>query len=383
MSPSADRLRTVERGIKGMGLALARRLFRPRHTAPLHPDAVRRILIIRQHNQLGDMLCATPLMRAVRARFPMATIALLTSPVNHAVMLHHPALDEVILFDKRTFLEKGRLHAVRLFRFVRDLRKWRFDLVLVPATVSMSATSDLLAYVTGAPWRIGVGSLEGKENPSAFFYTEAVPLAWAGKGDVHQTVRNLDVARGLGLSDPGKSLSMALTQEEREHARSRWFLAQNKPVVAFHVGAGKVPNRWPAERFVSVITTAVSDLGVDVIMISGPMDELPVRGVTDGLSVPYKLITNESIRAVASCLSWVQLLVSNDTGVMHVGAAVGIPVLSIFGPTDPGQWAPVGPQHCCVKSTTVDITDIRVEEVVATMRAMLRSTGATAGRNVS
>ncbi|CAG0984076.1 partial ADP-heptose--LPS heptosyltransferase 2, partial [Anaerolineae bacterium] len=379
MSPAPGHLRRMERGVKGMALALARALFRQRHSDPIRPGAVRRILVIRQHNQLGDMLCATPLLRALRSRYPEAFIALMTSPVNHAVMLHHPALNETILFDKREFLSGGRIHPLRLVRFLRSLRTRRFDLALVPATVSMSATSDILAYVSGARWRIGVGSLEGKANPSAFFYTESVRLSWAGQSAVHQTVRNMEVARSLSLPDPGPDLNLALTLEEREHALKTGPPRDGRKRIAFHVGAGKVPNRWPAERYASIINIVVRELGFDVIMVSGPMDGEPVLAVHSALAVGVQLIENESIRKVASCLSVVDLLVSNDTGIMHVGAAVGVPVLSLFGPTDPGQWAPVGPRHRYIKGGFGDIRDITAEEVLRNIKEMAGSTGAPAG----
>jgi ADP-heptose:LPS heptosyltransferase len=243
----------------------------------------------------------------------------------------------------------------------------------------MSATSDILAYASGARWRIGPGSLEGKANPTAFFYTTAMDLAWEGKGSVHQTTRNLEIARLLDLPSVDGRLNIELTQDERTRSKCKWFQGRTRKTIAFHVGAGKVPNRWPAEKFIELIQTVHSSMGVDVFLISGPMDGEPVRTVKDGLGVQVQVIDNESIRSVASCLAEVALLVTNDTGVMHVGAAVGVPVLSLFGPTDPEQWAPVGPQHRYMKSESGDISDIRVEDVIRNIEAMLGSTGARPG----
>jgi ADP-heptose:LPS heptosyltransferase len=381
MKPVAERLHRFERGAKVGLLGLARTIFRARRFDPIQPDAVGRILVIRQHNQLGDMLCVTPLLRALRARYPQAFIALLTSPVNHAVMTHHPAIDTTIQFDKREFLHHGRLHPLRLMGFIRFLRRQRFDLALVPVTVSMSATSDLLAYASGARWRIGAARLEGRENPSAFFYTVGVDLAWQGKGPVHQTTRNMDIARVTNIPSIDGGLNMSLTGEERARAAQKWFQGRSRKVVAFHVGAGKAPNRWPSEGFAQVIETVHRTLGMDIFLISGPMDRDPVQAVQNKLTVPVQLIENESIRSVASCLAEVALLVTNDTGVMHVGAAVGVPVLSLFGPTDPEQWAPLGPMHRYMKSGSGNIADIRVDSVLKNIEAMLGSTGARSGRS--
>jgi len=112
------------------------------------------------------------------------------------------------------------------------------------------------------------------------------------------------------------------------------------------------------------------------LLISGPMDEGPVSDVVERLSVRYYLLERQKIRIIASCLASADLLVSNDTGIMHVGAASGVPVLSLFGPTDPRQWAPCGTRHRYIQSRSGDIGSIAVEEVAETARRMLRNTGA-------
>ncbi|MCC6398974.1 MAG: hypothetical protein IT282_18315 [Bacteroidetes bacterium] len=142
------------------------------------------------------------------------------------------------------------------------------------------------------------------------------------------------------------------------------------------MGAGKLPNRWPAGSFVELINTISSETEATPAIISGPMDDGPVQEVVSRLDCEYYLIEKQSIRSVASCLAAVDLLVSNDTGIMHVGAAVGTPVLSLFGPTDPAQWAPCGIQNRYIVSRSGDMNDIHVSEVLAQVRDMLRKAGA-------
>jgi heptosyltransferase III len=341
--------------------------------SPLDPARVQSLLVVRQHNQLGDMLCAVPLLRALRHKFPSARILLVTSPVNNDVMRHHRLLDGVVNFDKREFLQDGRLHLLRLREYVRSLRSNRFDLAIVPSTVSMSMTSDLLSFLSGARTRIGPDSLEGARNPGRFFHTVRVPLSWKDTPGRHQTLRNLDICQGLGLGEPDLSLELTLLPEEKEEGLSEVsaLRAGARKVVAFHAGAGKVPNRWPAEGFRKVIETLAGNDGVRTVIIKGPMDEEPVKTLVSGLSVPYYLVEKRSIREVASVLASVDLLISNDTGVMHVGAASGTPVLSLFGPTDPRQWAPVGPQNRYLKGESGNISDISVESVLGAARQML------------
>jgi ADP-heptose:LPS heptosyltransferase len=142
------------------------------------PGPSPRIFVVRQHNQLGDMLCVVPLLRALRLRYPDSHISLLASPVNYEPMLGNRFVDEVIDFDKREFVGKEGGSLFHFPGFVLRLRKKRFDIAVVPSTVSASFTSDLLAYLSGAPVRIGARSIQGVTNPSAFFLTVQMDLDW-------------------------------------------------------------------------------------------------------------------------------------------------------------------------------------------------------------
>ncbi len=320
------------------------------------------------------MLCVVPLLRALRKAYPSASLALLTSPVNDEIMRGNRYLDETLNFDKREFLTRGEVHPGRLLRFMRMLRDRSFDMVLVPATVSMSFTSDLLAFMTAAPVRLGPATLEGRENPSAFVYTHRMALDWSGDPARHQTLRNLDIARDLGLPSVDLSLEITLTQAEKARGRElvTGLREGRRPVVAMHVGAGKAPNRWPAARFAQLAEDLTRETGAAIIVTAGPMDEEAVRQIELTLGENVYLIQNQPVRYVASVLAEVDLLVSNDTGIMHIGAAVGAPVLSLFGPTSPEQWAPLGKLHRCLKGEGGRIEAITGAEVLATALAMLQ-----------
>jgi len=293
--------------------------------------------------------------------------------VNHAVMKHHRLLDDVINYDKGEFLRNGRIRFGALRDFRRTLRVHAFDLAIVPATVSMSLTSDILAYFSGARWRIGPGSLEGKGNPGAFLYTHPVDLSWADTPDRHQTLRNIDVCRGLSVNTSNLELEMTLLPEEMERGAREVaaIRAGVHTLVAFHAGAGKVPNRWPPESFAGLIRELYCRRGARIVIVKGPMDNEPVEHLTSMLGVPYYLIENRSIREIASILSLANLLISNDTGIMHVGAAAGSPVLSLFGPTSPNLWAPPGAKHRYIGSPTGVISDIPVSTVLEAALQML------------
>ena len=367
------RLPQAERRWKAGFAAVLRSLLRTRSASPPHPNQVRRVLIIRQHNQLGDMLCVVPLLRAVRQFAPSAHVTLLASPENASPMQHHRYLDDLILFDKRQFLTRWGIRPVRLVRFLENLHKRNFDVVIIPATVSMSFTSDFLGWVTGAPWRVGARSLEGRANPAGVFHTLVRDLDWRGK-ESHQVMRNWEVAADF-LPVPHE-LAHEITLTKLEVAEGKSLIdsyLQNSPgAVVLHPGAGKPANRWPVDRFARLAEYFLRETPLCVLVTAGPMDSAEHSYLEKALGNRVKFIVNEPVRRVASILLHCKLIVSNDTGIMHLGAAVGTPLLSLFGPTDPKQWAPLGPKNRYLLAEGGNLENLGFEEVRQVAGSMLQ-----------
>ncbi len=366
--------RRLERYLKHLMLSLLKGLVSSQQPPDLASRPFKRILVVRQHDQLGDMLCVVPLLRGLRKRYPDAYITLMTSPVNHDVMLNNPYVDRIIRYDKKEFLGRFRVKGGKFISFVKNLRREKFEMAIVPSTVSTSATSDLVAYLSGAVYRIGAGEINGVGNPSGIFFNFPVNLRWDESGHRHQTLRNLDIAHGLWLNVTDLSSKIRLKEDESTGAKA--FLTEKHltpgAFVSFHPGAGKPSNRWEAERFAEVATRLYAEFGIAIAVTRGSMDDEPVATMQSRLSIPYQLIENKSIRQVAAILSLARLVVSNDTGIMHVAAAVGTPVLSLFGPTDPEQWAPIGTKHRYIVGKDGNMGSISVEEVVELAKEMLR-----------
>jgi ADP-heptose:LPS heptosyltransferase len=289
-------------------------------------------------------------------------------------MLGNRYVDEVINFDKREFVGKEGGSLLHFPGYVRRLRKKRFDIAVVPSTVSTSFTSDLLAFLSGAPIRIGAGSMQGVQNPSGFFFTHPRDLDWRGRKGYHQVRRNMDIWPECFSEET--DLTLEITLREDELARGKSFLQrlshQAPRVVVYHPGAGKVPNRWPADLFARLADELSFSVPVSTVITSGLMDDEPVRAMIGALHTPFEVIKNQPIREVASALRFADLVVSNDTGIMHIAAAVGTPVLSLFGPTDPGEWAPTGEKHRYIRGEDNQIVKIPFDAVLKTANEMLR-----------
>jgi len=299
----------------------------------------------------------------------------MASPVNEEIMLRNRSLDEVLVFKKERYLRRWGLRIGNAVKDLREIRSRKYELAVVPSTVSTSLTSDFLAYLSGARFRIGARSLDGEKNPSGFLFTQPVDLDWRELPERHQTLRNADIMGSYTYLPEDLSHEITLGEEEERWGRNQvaeWKGGMRK-AIAIHPGAGKVCNRWPSERFAEVAEMLSREFEALVVITAGPMDDEEVELVENASSVNIQVVHNKPIRRVASILKYMDLVVSNDTGIMHVAAGVGTPVLSLFGPTDPRQWAPLGEIHRYIKSETSDMGEISVSHVMRIAREMLRA----------
>ena len=350
---------------------VARFLFAPGRVPPI-PRSVRGILVVRQHDQLGDMLCVVPTLKALREAYPGASITLVASPVNYEIMLGHPRLDRVLLYDKRAV---GSSPAA-LARFREELRATHYDIAIVPSTVSISLTSGLIARFSGARVRIGPGRLEHRENPAAFLYTHPVDLDWSETPLRHQTLRNADILRPLriGVSEP--ACEIGLTAGEREKgirllAGLREEIDRRSPVIGLHPGAAKPGNRWPPERFAELARKLHSEFRCAFAVTIGPRDEEVHGRLRALLDMPHRFIAGEPIRTVAGVIDNLDAYISNDTGPLHIAGALSPPVLGLFGPTDPRVWAPPGKKNRHLAAPDGKIDSLGVDDVFAVARTLL------------
>ena len=217
---------------------------------PPDPASVRRLLVIRQHNQMGDMLLAVPAFRGIRKKFPNARITLLAGDINSSVMRNNPFIDEVVTWSKK----RNRRDPLAFLRFLRGLRRERFDLLIVLNTVSFSVTSMLLGAASGASWRAGSSSAPFGSDLTSRYYHLELPLP--GEEELalmHESEHNLYPLRALGIDE--QDLSSVLVPLDWEERGCGEFIAAafgDGTFTVIHPGAGKVQNIWPPERFAEV-----------------------------------------------------------------------------------------------------------------------------------
>ena len=329
-----------------------------------------RILVIRQHNQMGDMMLAIPAFRAIRETYPGARIAVVSSRLNRGVLANSPYVDDVFTYDKRS--------PVRSSGLVGRLRAQRFDLAIVLHTVSFSFTSIALAVLSGARVRIGSTSRRVGDSLTGSYLNLTLPLPGdAELATMNEAEHNLYPLRAVGITTADISpLLVPGPENERwaEDAAARCW-RDGTTRLAVHPGAGKVENIWPPARWAAVVDALSRDRALSLAIIEGPADAEAVRAFQAACRVPGTVIRGRPILDVAALFRRADLVLCNDTGVMHVAAAARARVLAVFGPTDPLRWAPRCEGLEIVRSPGGKLLDLEADEVAARAREVLEERG--------
>ncbi len=326
----------------------------------------KKILVVRQHNQLGDLLACMSVFRALKEKYPSSELSVIVSPANKDALHKNKFIDELFVFDKNKMLSFGYLKQLILF-----LRK-NYDLAVVPVTVSISFTSNLLCRIAKATIRIGPNSLSGKVNSSAFLFDRRINLDWRKYPDANVSDFSLDILRPFGITTENFSSEISYDEKDETEAKEfiQSFTRKNGKIIGLHVGAGKPPNRWSYENFISLINLLEADYQ-PIVYLTGSSDDLElINVILSGIIPETKLFLNKEIPEVAALIAQSDLFITNDTGIMHVAGTTPIPQISIFGPTNPFNWAPIGKQKHFLRNSDL-IDDVTVDEVFSLCKKLL------------
>jgi lipopolysaccharide heptosyltransferase II len=275
-----------------------------------------RILIVNA-NWLGDVLFSTPALRALRKKFPEAHLACLAPARCAEVLRGNPHLDEVILCTDRDTV----LSWPEFARVAWKLRKKRFDTVLF---FHRSKTKALLARLAGIPERIGARSASG----------------------LHRTDETLGMLASLGIPDDGRAPEFIPSEEAR--SRSAALLAEagmagNDPFVVVHAGGNWDLKRWPAAHFTEWMRLFLEHFPHKVILCGTAAES----ALCDEIRRPFdvrrvvSLCGRTTLGELAAVLGRAELLLSNDSGPIHLAASQRTPLVGLFGPTSPERTGPV------------------------------------------
>ncbi len=295
--------------------------------------SVKKILVMR-YRFIGDTILTVPFLRNLRRAEPDAFIAWMVAPVSSDIVRGVPYVDELIEWDPATIHADSRgthraFHAK--FGFIRELRAKRFDKVYV---LKRSLSSALIAWLSGARERIGFDT-EGR----GFLLTKRVPY----RHDRHEVQNFLEVLRSDGIAVTDDFLEVWTTPGEEAAARAlleNEGVSPSETLAAIHPFSAVVERGWPLENFAE-LAAALAKSGCRVLVLGGPGDGERfgrVRHLFGENTVT--LVGKSTLRETAAILKKTSLFVGNDSGLMHVAAAAGTPMVAIFGPQSPVKFGP-------------------------------------------
>jgi lipopolysaccharide heptosyltransferase II len=290
-----------------------------------------RNILVMKPGAVGDLLQMTPVIRALKQYSPGAVITILVgSEATASLFRNNPRVSQTIVFD-RSGLHRSISAQCELWLM---LHSRRYDLVL------NFQRSNLKAWFLA----------------SAAFPCRVLVYHKAKDRTVHAVVNYLETLAPLGISPTDTGLELILDDASRAYARELFSSRglEGAPVVALNPGATHAVNRWPEARFAELADMIAGKLAGKVVIVGGP-DDIPLAEEIRTLSrtKPFSLAGRTSLLQLGAVLEKCSVLVSGDTGPLHLATAVGTKVVALFGAADPARTGPVGNGHRVIQAAGV------------------------------
>lgn len=337
----------------------------------MNPSASPRILVIRRDN-IGDLVCTTPAIAALRLRYPKGRIAVLVNTYNEAVLAGNPDIDSVYAYQKgkhrgaRSILS---VYADRL-RLLITLRRERFDYAIL-ATPGFSQQAFRFAQLIGPRHVVGYAA-QGGAHPGI-----DIALPYDRLTRAHEVEQVFALLQPLGIEgSPPSARVLPDVAETRETAEALSRLGpRGAPVVGIHISARRSRQQWPAENFAKLIRSLAQRHALRFLLLwspgdqdnpTHPGDDEKARAVLERCAgLPILACPTVTLSRLIAILSLCDCVVCADGGAMHLAAALAKPILCFFGDSPPERWRPWKTPHELLQPPSRDVRDLGVEEVAA------------------
>ena len=297
-------------------------------------------ILIRGTNWIGDAVMTLPAIAAIRNTFPRAKITILVKPWVADVFKFCPDVDDIMLYHQPG-VHDGMLGILRL---AGDLKERKFDTAIL---LQNAIEAAIISRLAGIPNRAGYNS-DGR----GFLLTHAVKRTKTVR-KLHQIDYYLEMVKALGCQPVGREAVLTLGKNaecQAERLLARHGLQDNRPLVGIAPGASYGPaKKWFPERFALVADRLIDAFSAQVMLFGSSADKESVAQVQQNAKFPLCTLagtTNltETMALIARC----RLFISNDSGLMHLAGAMGIPVIAIFGSTNPEATSPPGHKNMII-----------------------------------
>lgn len=290
---------------------------------------------------LGDLLCATPALRALQSRFPHAEITLIGLPWARELVDRLPYIDKFSLFPGYEGIIEVPFQPERTAKFLSEARAISYDLAIQmhgDGRISNGFVADLDAFVSLGYRRVVPDGSRGGVADSR------LTLTLPGDPDEHEVIRLLRLSAVLGAESADFRLEFPTTAAEEARAARLLapFASYAGPTIGLHVGAKDVTRRWPSRQFAALADLLCERHGARIVLTGSEAERDLTAAVRGAMRHPaLDIAARTDLGAFAALIGRLDLLVTNDTGASHFAAAAGTPSVVLFGPEPPGRWAPL------------------------------------------
>src|SRR5258705_5024731 len=333
-----------------------------------------RIAIVKL-SSLGDVIHALPVARALRRALPEAHLTWVVEAREYAILRDHPDLDAVVPVDTRLWRRliwrpagaRGVLG--KMGRLRTRIRRAAFDVAI---DLQGLIKSGLLTAYTGAPVRIGFSAARCRERMNALFHNRAVTPPATARHVVEQFL-SLLTPLGIMPGSPEFFLPVPAAAERRmDELLLKEGVKRGDRLVAVNPGAGRPDKRWPVENFRGLADRLATEAGARLLVLWGPDEAHMAREIALGLPGASALLAPPTdLGELTALLRRCRLMIANDTGPLHLAAALGTPCLGLFGPTSAERKGPYGPACRGLPRPDASMEGLSVSQAFDAARAVL------------
>ena len=343
------------------------------------------ILIVKL-SAIGDVIHTLPALNALRKYYPGARITWLVEEDSSALVKGHPAVDQVLVSKRKRWV-KGFLgpspwnNVKEIYRFIKRLRGTRYDLVI---DFQALLKSGVLIALTRGRRKIGFGKGMEHQEFSYIFLNERIP---AVDMDKHALLRNMMLLDALGIPSGDIEYNLPVQDQDRELVDSLLLqhgIGNSKLLVAINPVAKWNSKQWDNLRFAELADQLVNQYEASVVFTGSQPDHRIIQDIITRMETKAtNLAGKTTLIALAALYEKTDLVVSTDTGPMHIAAAQGTPVVALFGPTAPWRTGPFGSAHQIIRvdlecspcfkrqcETSDCMEKISVEQVLASVQKL-------------
>jgi heptosyltransferase-1 len=338
-------------------------------------------ILITKPSSLGDIVMALPALRALRMSYPEAKISWLIRPEFAPLIENHPFIDEIIIFDRK-LLGKAWFHPGAfgaLMSLIRKLRRSKFDVIFDFQGLFRTAS---LVWLSGCKQRFGMANAR---EFATIFYTDKIPQDIEC---IHMVDFYLKIIQVAGASDFGVEFVFP-QNPDAENSVDKLLASRgiNGDYAVLISGSAHQDKCWPSECFAQLADKISSQYNLSIVATGSASESGIVEKIQEKAKVPIANLAGQtSLSELVALLKRAKLAVSNDTGPGHIAAAIGIPLVLIFGRSNPIKFEPYKRKHCVMaiepegRGVTInnfnpkyDIKNITVEQVYQKISEQLKS----------